>query len=147
MYQRAKMCILLVIFTFFTALGTCEIAAGNADGPRLGRESDYDYRYRYGAGLYNDAGSPNSPVAFEPAPNGDIINMGTFGGTIEASKSRTGLNAKCGGTGLIIKQMMEIQTFLDAGWDFKKETKNGTEDIWWILEGQDYPGLAWELAE
>jgi hypothetical protein len=24
------------------------------------------------------------------------------------------------------------------------ETANGTEDIWWILEGQDYPRLWWE---
>jgi hypothetical protein len=26
------------------------------------------------------------------------------------------------------------------------ETENGTEDIWWILEGQDYPRLYWELV-
>jgi len=38
-------------------------------------------------------------------------------------------------------------TFLDAGWDFVDETENGTEDIWWILEGRDYPRLAWELTE
>jgi len=35
---------------------------------------------------------------------------------------------------------------LEAGWDFVDETANGTEDIWWILEGQDYPGLWWEAA-
>jgi hypothetical protein len=23
--------------------------------------------------------------------------------------------------------------------------KNGKDDIWWILEGQDYPRLWWEL--
>ena len=34
------------------------IAGGNANGPRLGEEPNYDYRFRYGAGLYNDAGSP-----------------------------------------------------------------------------------------
>ena len=27
------------------------------------------------------------------------------------------------------------------------ETANGTEDIWWILEGKDYPRLWWELDE
>jgi len=27
------------------------------------------------------------------------------------------------------------------------ETANGTDDIWWILEGQDYPHLWWELPE
>ncbi len=38
-------------------------------------------------------------------------------------------------------------TFLDAGWDFTDEMANGTEDIWWILEGEDYPRLWWELGE
>jgi len=37
-----------------------------------------------------DAGDPNSPVAFEPFPNGGIINMGAYGGTSEASKSYFG---------------------------------------------------------
>jgi hypothetical protein len=27
----------------------------------------------------------------------------------------------------------------------REETENGIEDIWWILEGQDYPRLWWEL--
>ena len=27
------------------------------------------------------------------------------------------------------------------------ENENGTEDIWWILDGQDYPRLWWELDE
>ena len=27
------------------------------------------------------------------------------------------------------------------------KTQNGTEDIWWILEGQSYPRPWWELAE
>jgi hypothetical protein len=25
------------------------------------------------------------------------------------------------------------------------ETKNGTADTWWILEGKEYPRLWWEL--
>ncbi|HCO94134.1 MAG TPA: hypothetical protein DIU00_09315 [Phycisphaerales bacterium] len=44
-----------------------------------------------------DAGDPNSPVAFEPFPNGGIINIGAYGGTLEASKSPSGLHAKYGG--------------------------------------------------
>ena len=42
--------------------------------------------------------------------------------------------------------MQTASTFLDAGWDFKDETVNGTDDIWWILEGHDYPRLWWEAA-
>jgi len=44
-----------------------------------------------------DAGDPCSPVAFEPFPNGGIINMGVYGSTDEASKSPSGLHAKYGG--------------------------------------------------
>ena len=34
-----------------------------------------------------DAGDPNSPMAFEPFPNGGIINVGAYGSTAEASRS------------------------------------------------------------
>ena len=51
-----------------------------------------------------------------------------------------------GGTGKTTTQMQTAKTFLDAGWDFVGETKNGTADIWWILEGKDYPRLWWELS-
>ena len=44
-------------------------------------------------------------------------------------------------------EMQTATTFLEAGWDFIDETENGTDDIWWILEGQDYPRLWWELLE
>ncbi len=49
-----------------------------------------------------------------------------------------------GGTGKTTAEMQTAKTFLDAGWDFVGETKNGTEDVWWILEGRDYPRLSWE---
>jgi hypothetical protein len=37
-----------------------------------------------------------------------------------------------------------VKAFLYANWDFVDESANGTEDIWRILEGQDYPRLWWE---
>lgn len=37
-----------------------------------------------------DAGHVNSPIGFEPFPNGGRINMGAYGGTAEASKSYFG---------------------------------------------------------
>lgn len=43
--------------------------------------------------------------------------------------------------------MQMAGTFLNAGWDFAGETENGTENIWWILDGQDYPRLWWEPGE
>jgi hypothetical protein len=35
-------------------------------------------------------------------------------------------------------------TYTQGGWDFAGETENGTEDIWWMFEGRDYPRLWWE---
>lgn len=37
-----------------------------------------------------DAGDPNSPIEYEPFPNGGRTNMGAYGGTDEASKSYFG---------------------------------------------------------
>ena len=37
-----------------------------------------------------DAGDPETPIGFEPFPNGGIVNMGVYGGTAEASKSYFG---------------------------------------------------------
>ncbi len=37
-----------------------------------------------------DAGDPNSPIMYEPFPNGGAINIGAYGGTLEASKSYFG---------------------------------------------------------
>ena len=58
----------------------------------------------------------------------------------------SGQSISAGGTGKTTAEMQTESTFTDAGWDFLAETENGTEDIWWILEGQDYPRLWWELV-
>jgi hypothetical protein len=34
-----------------------------------------------------DAGDPSTPIGFEPSPNGGVVNMGAYGGMVEASKS------------------------------------------------------------
>jgi hypothetical protein len=57
----------------------------------------------------------------------------------------SGRTLSFGGTGKTTAEMQTESTFTDASWDFVDETENGTEDIWWILEGQDYPRLWWEL--
>ena len=59
----------------------------------------------------------------------------------------SGQTSSAAGMGLTTAQMQVASTFLEAGWDFVDETDNGTEDIWWILEGQDYPRLWWELSD
>ena len=82
----------------------------DADDPNIAAEPndpnavwiDGDYRLKSQAGRWDpnsqswvvddvtspciDAGDPNSPIGHEPFPNGGIINMGAYGGTVEASK-------------------------------------------------------------
>ncbi len=52
-----------------------------------------------------------------------------------------------GGTGQTTAEMYMARIFFNAGWDLLNEMTNGTEDIWWILEGQYYPLLWWEPTE
>jgi hypothetical protein len=59
----------------------------------------------------------------------------------------SGQNWSDGGIGKTTAEMQTSVTFLDAGWDFVDETENGTEEIWWIDEWNDYPRLWWELIE
>jgi len=44
-------------------------------------------------------------------------------------------------------QMQTACAFLEASWDFIEETENGTDDIWKIAEGLDYPRLWWEAYD
>ncbi len=87
--------------------------------------------------------------------------VGAPGGTFIScfwDRQVSGLTKMCGepdpwstgcddGSGKMTTEMQTASTFLGASWDFVGETANGTEDIWWILEGQDYPRLWWEAAE
>ncbi|HNY76642.1 MAG: GLUG motif-containing protein [Sedimentisphaerales bacterium] len=59
----------------------------------------------------------------------------------------SGQMVSAAGTGLTTSEMWDIDTFLEAGWDFVGETDNGVEDLWWIDDGKDYPHLWWERGE
>jgi len=64
----------------------------------------------------------------------------------------SGQATSAGGTGKTTAEMQTAKTFLDAGlpaaagWDFVGESQNGTEDVWAMCEGQDYPKLAWQFV-
>jgi parallel beta-helix repeat protein len=59
----------------------------------------------------------------------------------------SGRKNSAGGVGKTTAEMQKAGTFLQAGWDFIDETDNGTDDIWWIREGRDYPRLWWEPSQ
>lgn len=70
--------------------------------------------------------------------NQDGSTSNTFWVCTSGQDSDTGCNSP--------EQMKQISLYLNAGWDFIGETDNGTDDIWWINEGLDYPRLWWEKA-
>ncbi|MHC4166965.1 MAG: GLUG motif-containing protein [Planctomycetota bacterium] len=88
---------------------------------------------------------------------GSVAGTSDFGGLVGAGNGTvifsfwdtqtSGQPASDGGTPKTTAEMQTASTFLEAGWDFVDEMANGTEDIWWILEGQDYPRLWWELID
>ena len=92
----------------------------------------------YSTGLIRGGGAAGGLVAV----NAD--------GKVEASfwDTQTSKQAQsAGGTGKTTAEMRTASTFLEAGWDFAVETVNGTEDIWRIDEGKDYPRLWWERSD
>jgi len=54
-------------------------------------------------------------------------------------------NTSDGGEGKTTVEMQTESTFTNAGWDFVGETANGTDDIWDICEGTNYPKLVWQI--
>jgi hypothetical protein len=111
---------------------------------------------QYTGGLlgHNDClGTVRNCYAIGPVAGNKLVG-GLIGGNdvnqtiVQASYwdvETTGQAVSAGGIGLGKTPMRTASTFLDAGWDFVGETANGVEDIWRIVEGQDYPKLSWEL--
>jgi len=70
------------------------------------------------------------------------------GGTIVSSfwdVNTTGQTTSAGGTDKTTAEMQMQSTFTNAGWDFVGETANGTDDIWDICEGMNYPRFLWQI--
>jgi len=80
---------------------------------------------------------------------GGLVGFGLWGVVTAClwDTQTSGRAWSAGGTGKTTAEMQTASTFLAAGWDFIDETANGTDDIWWINEGKDYPRLWWELID
>ena len=94
----------------------------------------------YSTGMVISEGQNAGGLVGERDPSYGIVT-GCFWDT-----QTSGQISSASGTGLTTAEMQTAGTFLDAGWDFVDETVNGTDDIWWIIEGQGYPRLWWEMA-
>ncbi len=54
----------------------------------------------------------------------------------------SGQNSGFGGTGKTTAEMQDVNTFLNAGWDFINEKANGTYNCWQMPQGGGYPVLS-----
>jgi hypothetical protein len=79
---------------------------------------------------------------------GGLVGYNYYGNSTTSfwDMETSGQTTSAGGTGKTTAEMQTASTFLDADWDFVDETANGTDDIWRILEGQDYPRLWWQYG-
>jgi hypothetical protein len=85
---------------------------------------------------------------------GGLVGDGDVNGVVASfwDIETSGQGMSAGGTGKTTAEMQMARTFVNAGlpdaagWDFVGESVNGTEDIWAICEGVDYPQLTWEFV-
>lgn len=108
-------------------------------------------------GLVGGNRAKDGPAIINCYSTGKIMGLEPNGGLIGWNQHRSsyvmasvwdtetsGLSVSDGGEGKTTAEMHNIQTYLDLGWDFVNECENGTEGIWWIFPGEDYPRLWWE---
>ncbi|MHC4560593.1 MAG: GLUG motif-containing protein [Planctomycetota bacterium] len=80
---------------------------------------------------------------------GGLVAIGDYEGIVFNcfwNIQTSGQLTSAGGTGLTTDEMHDINTYLDAGWDFVDEILNGTCDYWQISPG-DYPRLHYHDGE
>jgi hypothetical protein len=125
-------------------------AAGEARGERqiggLAGQCYRDMMFCYSTCLVNGQGVV-AGLAGELSSWGDITScfwdLDTSGVTDGVATEDPDPN---GVLGLPTASMQAGSTFVAAGWDFVGESENGTEDIWAICEGVDYPKLTWQFV-
>lgn len=102
-------------------------------------------------GLFWNVPSENGVISNSystTSTNGGGLIGYNIDGVVNASfwdKQASGTGWSHGGAGKMTADMKTKSTFTNAGWDFADETANGTEDIWDICEGTNYPRLVWQI--
>jgi hypothetical protein len=120
-------------------------ASGSVDAGRsVKRIGGLAGNSRFGSSVNCYASSEVTRLSADPAA------YTTIGGLLgDASSASTIVSCYyLGRKNYLGKQLSDEQMKAQAsfiGWDFVDESENGTEDLWWILEGEDFPRLMWEL--
>ena len=107
-----------------------------------------------GANEFRSQAWPRNPEILNCYSTSGVTGLSSVGGLVGFDKGiiqhsywdieTSGQATSAGGTGLTTTEMQTASTFLEAGWDFIDEVENGSNDIWKISEGLDYPRLWWE---
>ena len=121
-----------IVNSYSTASTANSITAGGLVGNAMATASETIIQYCWAAGSIAALGSPRG-LSFGTG----IVADSYWDSTTTGQASSDG-----GGTGLATGAMQMEASF--AGWDFVGETANGSQDIWHIDEGADYPRLYWE---
>ncbi len=105
--------------------------------------------YCYSNGLVNGIGDIGGLAGFGSLQSDDLSDGNIWSNVIGSfwDIETSGCILSDGGIGKTTAEMLDPNTYKDSGWDFVDETTNGTDDSWWIDQGQDYPRLWWESAE
>jgi len=147
-----------------TSFSTGPVTGGHGVGGLVGLNGNSDITMSYSTGSVSGEGSVGGLVGYNRGGSiassystggvsggrdyvGGLVGKREVGDSVFSNfwdTQTSGQNKSACGTGLPTTAMKTASTFLEAGWDFIDETENGTDDIWWILEGQDYPRLWWE---
>ncbi len=116
-------------------LATGDVSGKEQIGGLVGQNRDSIIQNSYAAGRVSGDEYAGGLVG----ANYDGVVTGSFW-----DLQTSGQATSAAGEGKTTAEMQTPDTFLEAGWDFVGETANGTEDIWWIDEGNDYPRFWWE---
>jgi hypothetical protein len=100
----------------------------------------------------NDYGAISNCYATGAVASGDNLKwlgglVGVNFGTVSScfwDTQTSGLASGWWGIGLTTSAMQNVDNYLRAGWDFKDEFLNGSEDVWTMPAGGDYPLLTWQ---
>jgi hypothetical protein len=110
-------------------------------GGLLGMSSNCSIVYCYAAGYVNGnlfySGGLIGRLPTAPTPTNTIIN--SFWDTQISNQSQS-----FGGIGLTTAQMKDVNTFINANWDFIDQN-DGPTDIWAMPSAGGYPILWWQL--
>ena len=113
--------------------------------------------YKWVGGLVGLNGSTSASTITNCYATGNVTGTTDVGGLVGLNRNgsvdnsfwdtqNSGQSTSDGGTGITTAEMWMKSTFTDASWDFVGESVNGTEDIWCICEGADYPKLTWQFV-